>query len=226
MDRDFWQARWDEGRIGFHQDEINPYLRQYWGRLALGGTGKIFVPLCGKSKDMLWLRGQGHDVMGVEIVPRAVEDFFSENKLEAKTRVEGHFTVWEGGGIRLFCGDIFALGPAQLVGVAGVYDRASLIALPPAMRQRYADHLRNILQEPVKRLLVTMDYPQAEMEGPPFAVTEQEVDALFKDSFLIEQLGAANVLAANTRFQEQGLTRLYEKVYLLTPRHVTHQYES
>lgn len=218
MDLEFWQGRWDEGRIGFHQTEINPYLQRCWGRLGVSPGDTVFVPLCGKSKDMLWLRAQGYAVVGVEIVPRAVQAFFAENGLTAKTRRQGHFTLWEGEGIGLFCGDFFDLTAHDMVDVTGVYDRVSLIALPPALRKRYAEHLRAILPDGANILLVTMDYPQAEMEGPPFAVTEQEVETLYKDYFRIEPVCTEHILAVNPRFQEQGLSRLQERVYLLTPR--------
>src|SRR3569832_1390811 len=134
MDREFWKSRWDEGRIGFHQEEINPYLPRYWPRLASAANAPVFVPLCGKSKDMLWLRDRGHSVIGVEIVPRAVEAFFAENDIQ--------------------CGDFFELGSADVADVAGVYDRASLIALPPALRTRYAQHLRAILPRRAGVLLI------------------------------------------------------------------------
>lgn len=218
MNREFWQTRWDEGRIGFHQDEVNPYLQRYWQSLNVSPGATVFVPLCGKSRDMLWLRDQGHAVIGVEIVPRAVEAFFAENGLAATKRRYGAFTLWESEGIKIFQGDFFDLTADDVVDVAGVYDRASLIALPPTLRQRYAQHLRAVLPGKMNVLLVTMDYPQAEMDGPPFAVTEQEVDALYKDYFRIEQVCAEDILAANPRFQEQGLSRLQEKVYALRPR--------
>jgi thiopurine S-methyltransferase len=215
MNREFWQARWDEGRIGFHQDQINPYLQRYWPSLGVPPGATVFVPLCGKSKDMLWLRGQGHAVVGVEIVSRAVEDFFAENEIDADTYQQDNLTVWEGEGIKIFCGDFFELSPKDVAGVGAVYDRASLIALPPALRQRYAEHLRAILPGKMNKLLVTMDYPQSEMEGPPFAVTEQEVAALYQDYFKIEQVCSEDILAANPRFREQGLSRLLERVYIL-----------
>src|SRR3569623_1038336 len=89
MDREFWQARWDEGRIGFHQDDVNPYLRRYWPGMNIPVDNAVFVPLCGKSKDMLRLRAQGHAVMGVEVVARAVEAFFAENALPVTPRRHG-----------------------------------------------------------------------------------------------------------------------------------------
>lgn len=218
MNKEFWQARWDEDRIGFHQEEINPYLQRYWPRLACATNMNVFVPLCGKSKDMLWLRELGHAVIGVEIVPRAVEAFFAENDIQRETYQQDAFTVWEGEGIRIYCGDFFEFGAEDMADVAGVYDRASLIALPPALRARYAEHLCAILPRRASVLLVTMDYPQAEMQGPPFAVNEHEVATLYRDRFTIEQVYAEDILAANPRFREQGLTRLQEKIYVLRPR--------
>lgn len=215
MNREFWQSRWDEGRIGFHQEEINPYLRRYWPALGLAPGASVFVPLCGKSRDMLWLRDHGHPVIGVEIVPRAVEAFFAENALAVERREHGPFTLWQGEGIRIYQGDVFNLGAAELKDVGGVYDRASLIALPPPLRRSYAAHLRALLPAGLDVLLITMDYPQLEMDGPPFAVTEQEVSALYGEHFRIEQLCSEDILSANPRFKEQGLSSLAEKVYIL-----------
>ena len=218
MNRDFWQARWDEGRIGFHQDEVNPYLQRYWPSLGVTPGATVFVPLCGKSRDMLWLRDQGYSVIGVEIVPRAVEAFFAENDLTVTQRPHGAFTLWESEGIKIFQGDFFDLSADDVAGIAAVYDRASLIALPPAMRQRYATQLRAILPSETNVLLVTMDYSQAEMHGPPFAVTEQEVAALYQDFFKIDQVCSEDMLGANPRFQDQGVNRMLERIYVLTAR--------
>lgn len=218
MDSVFWHERWKEGRIGFHQGDINPYLQAHWQSLGVAAGGTVFVPLCGKSRDMLWLREQGHKVLGVEIVPQAVEAFFAENDLAAEVSRQGAFTLWQSEGVKIFCGDFFALTAADVAEVAGVYDRASLIALPPMMRERYAEQLRAILPDKLDILLVTMDYPQAEMNGPPFAVSAQEVAALYKKYFDIQQVSAEDILAREPRFKEQGLTRLLEKVYLLRAR--------
>lgn len=215
MNREFWQARWEEGRIGFHQDEVNPYLQRYWPKLNVATGATVFVPLCGKSRDVLWLRNRGYSVIGVEVVTRAVEAFFAENHMATTQQRRGTFALWESEGIKILQGDFFDLSANDVAGIAAVYDRASLIALPPPLRQRYAAHLRAILPGKMNILLVTMDYPQAEMEGPPFAVREQEVAALYQDHFKIELVCSEDILAANPRFQEQGLSRLLEKVYVL-----------
>ncbi len=215
MHRDFWQNRWDEGRIGFHQDDINPYLVRHWSSLNLPKGSTVFVPLCGKSRDMLWLRGQGYEVLGVEVVPRAVEAFFAENALTATRRSHGQFTLWESEGIKILQGDFFDVSAADVSAVGAVYDRASLIALPKDMRERYALHLRTILPDKLGVLLITMDYVQTEMDGPPFAVTQHEVEVLYRGLFKVGLLSSEDILAVTPRFQQQGLSRLLENVYLL-----------
>lgn len=218
MDEDFWRSRWDQGQIGFHQEAVNPYLERYWARAAAPSGSRVFVPLCGKSKDMVWLAERGHSVVGVEIVRLAVEAFFTEQQLEPRRRSTGVFEVWEAGPYTLFCGDFFDITPVDVGGAGAVYDRASLIALPPELRQRYARHLLSLIAPGKNVLLVTMDYDQQEMSGPPFSVAEAEVRALYAGDCDVELLDSADVLADNPRFQERGLTRLDEKTYLLRRR--------
>ncbi len=215
MYADFWHERWQRKQIGFHQAEINLHLQQFWPALGAAAGARIFVPLCGKSGDMLWLRAQGHEVVGVEISPLAVQAFFDENGLQATVETCGPFRVYSADGICIFCGDFFALTPEHLAGVTAVYDRASLIALPPEMRCAYAGHLRQLLTPGVKSLLVAIEYPQAEMEGPPFSVPESEVRALYARDCEIERIHAADILDQEPKFRDKGLTRLEEKVYLI-----------
>ena len=140
MKKDFWLERWERAEIGFHQDEINPYLRQFWQALQLARGGEVFVPLCGKSRDMVWLREQGVFVLGVELSPIAVQEFFAEQgQIPQQVRSE-KFASTLADGICLACGDFFDLSKADLAQVGAVYDRASLVALPPEMRERYARH--------------------------------------------------------------------------------------
>lgn len=208
--------RWEREEIGFHQDDVNPYLRQYWQELHLARGSEVFVPLCGKSRDMLWLRRQGHSVLGVELSAIAVQAFFNENGYTPHhvTSVVP-FDYCETDGIRILCGDFFDLGKDDLAKMSAVYDRASLVALPPKMRERYARHLLSILPPTTQILLVTFDYPQTEMSGPPFAVSAGEVEALYREHAEIRLLAQLDVLAQNPRFQERGLSRLQENIFLL-----------
>lgn len=218
MEKDFWLERWERAEIGFHQDEVNPYLRDYWQALHPVSGSEVFVPLCGKSLDMLWLRQQGHAVLGVELSAIAVQGFFAENGLVAEHASDARFDCCEADGIRILCGDFFDLNKQDMTQVTAVYDRASLVALPPQMRQRYARHLVSILAPGTQILLVTFDYPQAEMSGPPFAVSPGEVEALYRDHADIRLLAQLDVLPQNPRFQQRGLTRLQENIFLLTLR--------
>jgi len=218
MEKDFWLERWERHEIGFHQDEVNPYLRQYWHELQTPNDGTVFVPLCGKSRDMLWLRKHGHPVLGVELSEIAVQAFFGENNFIAQHSTQGKFDSCAADGFRILCGDFFDLSKDDLAQVSAVYDRASLVALPPEMREHYAQHLVDILPSGTKILLITFDYPQQEMSGPPFAVSIAEVEALYRDRAEIRLLAQEDILEQNPRFQQRGLSRLHENIFLLTLR--------
>lgn len=216
MEPRFWHERWERAEIGFHQQTINLHLQQFWDRLGLLPGQRVFVPLCGKSRDLLWLAGEGYSILGVEISPIAVEAFFQENGLQPRRWQEGGFEVWEQDEIRLLRGDFFALESHHLKGVAGVYDRASLIALPPTMREQYAQKLETLLPAGIQTLLVTLEYDQALVEGPPFAVDEKEVRALYGSAHTVELLYTRDALSEKSRWRDLGLRWLLERAYRLT----------
>jgi thiopurine S-methyltransferase len=218
LKKDFWLERWEREEIGFHQNEINPYLQQYWRDLHRAPGSVVFVPLCGKSRDMLWLREQGQHVLGVELSTIAAQAFFKENGYSLQHTSHKKFDCIEAAGIRILCGDFFDLCKDDLAKVSVVYDRASLIALPPDMRERYVRHLVSILPPGTQILLITVDYPQSEMQGPPFAVSSGEVKVLYREYAEVCVLAQLDVLAQNQRFQERGLSRLLENIFLLTLR--------
>ncbi len=217
MDSEFWLSRWENNETGFHLEEVNPFLPRFWPKLQLPENSRVFVPLCGKSLDLCWLRDQGHEVWGVELSTLALEQFFSGLGLKPTIAQAGAFEIWETEGIRLFCGDFFALTPELLGQPTVVFDRASMIALPPPMREDYARHLLKLAPAPAPRLLITLDYEQEQMSGPPFAVSEAEVQALYKADFKIEKIFSEDILPENPRFQQKGLSRLDESVFLLQP---------
>lgn len=218
MERDFWLQRWERNEIGFHQEHINPALQRLWPRLQVPAGTRVFVPLCGKSRDMGWLREQGHSIIGVELSTRACEQFFREQGLEPERELREPFVIYRADAFELWGGDFFDLPSNVVADVAAVYDRASLIALPPGMRQRYAAHMGRLVPSHAQVLLVSFEYPPAEMTGPPFPVTEAEVHEHFGTDFRIELFSRAEVLDEHPRFRARGLTRLEEVVYRLTRR--------
>lgn len=213
MEPQHWLDRWEQNQIGFHQDEINQHLKQFWPGLNIPKGKTVFVPLSGKTRDMLWLRDAGYEVIAVELSPIAVEDFFTENQLTPKQKDDGALSIFQVPGIQIYCGNYFDLEPRHLNTVEVIYDRASLIALPPAMRKDYVAKLSELFPRPVDTLLITMDYPQQEMSGPPFSVATDEVVSLYQNRYSVEQIFELDILAENPRFKARGLTRLSEKVY-------------
>ena len=220
MDEAFWLARWEQDQIGFHLREINPYLQRYWPSLEVPRGSQVLVPLCGKTLDMGWLAGQGYRVLGVELAQRAVEDFFSEQGLQPEVRQEGALRRYSAGAVEILQGDFFALTPEQVADCRALYDRAALIALPPAMRDDYAAHLTRLLMPGSRGLMVTLDYEQSRLDGPPFSVSETEVRERFKEGWVVELLERCDVLEKNWKFASRGLDSLHEPVFRLYRRGV------
>ncbi|MEJ2479084.1 MAG: thiopurine S-methyltransferase [Acidihalobacter sp.] len=212
MTPEFWLQRWQENRIGFHQSQINVHLEAYWPTLRIPAGATVFVPLCGKSLDMLWLAAQGYRVLGVELSPLAAEAFFEENGLTPEIESQQAFQRYRCGEIEILCGDFFDLQGNDLARVSAVYDRASLIALPPDMRTRYASKLHGLLPSRQPILLITLDYPQDERQGPPFAVTEAEVHELYAGRWQVEKIASRDLRGENDRAQ---LSRFDEHVFVL-----------
>ncbi|MCC6709623.1 MAG: thiopurine S-methyltransferase [Gammaproteobacteria bacterium] len=207
MESSFWKARWEANQIGFHEAAVHPMLLAHGARL--GNAGTVFVPLCGKSHDMAWLVAQGLAVTGIELSDIAVRAFFAEHGLPAQhTRLDGH-DEYRAPGYRLLCGDFFALSRDTLGAFNAIYDRAALIALPPAMRRDYAATMSVLAAPATRMLLVTVEYDTSVLSPPPFAVSAEEVSSLYGDSWDIEDLGtrAADVKGQAGTEQAFWLTR-------------------
>ncbi|TWI04897.1 thiopurine S-methyltransferase [Luteimonas cucumeris] len=215
MEADFWHQRWRENRIGFHQDKPTPLLLKHWPSLRIAPGSRVFVPLAGKSLDMVWLAAQGYRVLGVELSQLAIEQFFAEHRLQPQTGASRYGTHYRAGDIELVHGDAFALDEAMLADCSAVFDRAALIALPPALRQRYVQELHARLPAGCRGLLITLEYPQPEKEGPPFDVDEDEVRSLYARDWTVERLERRDILAQQPAFVEEGVTALSTVVYAL-----------
>ena len=213
MEADFWEDRWRANQIGFHQPDVNGLLRRHWRELEVPPEAPVFVPLCGKSLDMRWLAERGHPVRGVELSAVAVRAFFRElgDVPECSARGElvrcasGAFTIWQG--------DFFSLRARDLADVKSAYDRAALIALPPAMRERYAKRLQSLLVAGAKILLITVEYDQGLVAGPPFSVSPEEVQGLFGERCTVERVGGEASSLVPPHFPANGVERLQESAW-------------
>ena len=224
MHHSFWHQCWQEQLIGFHLDKINPFLSKYWHRLEISEPGRVFVPLCGKSHDLLFFHQQGHKVLGNELSSLAVQDFYTEQQLNASKTIilskknssgETGLIHWNSPEIDILCGDFFALKKDYLSDISVVYDRGALVALPSEMREKYVKKMLEILPEKVKILLLTLDYDENEKQGPPFSVTEEEVYRLYCENFTIELLEVAGISEEQRSPRSQNMSYFNERVFLL-----------
>ena len=216
MEHKFWLDRWEQGDIGFHRDAVHPALEKHWPELGLAARSRVLVPLCGATPDMAWLAAQGHEVIGVELSQLALERFLKEHRVRHITMDEPGFRTYLGGRYQLWCGDFFAIPDDIFASADAVYDRASLVALPPDMRRRYAAQLSERIRPAARMLLVSLDYDATQMNGPPFAVPDDEVATLFAEHFDISRMSNLDVLADNEGLRKRGLTALRESVFSLT----------
>ena len=123
-----WHDRWRDGRIGFHLPATHRALMKHKNSLLGEGvtsppelSKRVFVPLCGKAVDMLWLASCGHRVYGVDLSGVAARDFFDEAGLPRTTTPAdamvaerwsaGVKRVHTSGNIAIVEGDLFSIRP-------------------------------------------------------------------------------------------------------------------
>lgn len=215
MEPSFWQGRWDNQQIGFHEGAPNRFLVRFEDELGLSDAGsRVLVPLCGKSHDLDHLARRAGAVVGVELVERAVLDFFAERGLAPDARTVGQHVLRTHGPLTLVCGDFFAYRSAAPFDA--VWDRAALIALPPELRARYATHLAGLVAPGGRVLLVTIEHDAA--QGPPFSVDAAEVAARYGAAFEIRELASEDVTQENAHIVAKGATFVRERCYALAKR--------
>ena len=187
MDPNFWHKRWEKNEIGFHQSAVNVLLSDHFSGLSLPQTSRVFVPLCGKTRDIAWLLSQGHRVVGVELSKLAVEELFVDLGVAPKISVQGELLRYSAPGLEIFVGDIFELSGDLLGRVDAIYDRAALVAFPTEMRGRYGAHVAAITQL-APQFLICFEYDQAVMNGPPFSIDRQKVHDVYGAHYQIEPI--------------------------------------
>jgi thiopurine S-methyltransferase len=214
MNPEFWHQKWHNAELGFHLLQVHPLLQRYLDELALKAGQTVFLPLCGKTLDIGYLLEKGYRVIGAELSDKAVTDLFASlNRQPVVTDWQGG-KRYQHGDLCVFQGDIFLLKSGDIAAPDAIYDRAALIALPEAMRARYARHLLTITDKS-PQLLITLEYDQQEMDGPPFSVGEPQIKALYGADYSVASLSRKMILDHEPVFRERGLTALYENAFLL-----------
>lgn len=220
MDAQFWHDKWARMEIGFHLTDANPWLVKHWSRLALANEARVLVPLCGKSVDLLWLRRQGHAVVGVELSELALDElsalFHEQLGITLKKFSVGDAWRYEGDGVTLIAGDFFQVMATDIGPIDAVYDRAALVALPSSMRADYCQQLIAI-SGCAPQLLISFDYQQALMAGPPFAVLHHEINKQYGMNYTIQVLEQRDLIEQEDKFRERGLSSFVQTAYALAP---------
>lgn len=211
MEANFWHQKWERGEIGFHESQPNPFLTEHFEKLSLAQGSCVFLPLCGKTRDIAWLLARGYRVAGAELSELAIRELFKELGLVPEISKHGKLIHYRAEDIDIFVGDIFELSASALGPVDAIYDRAALVALPAIMRAEYSAHLMQITHQ-APQLLVTYQYNPLLMEGPPFSVCVDEVQQYYGASY--------QLTAVETREVEGGLKKQVasmETVWILQP---------
>lgn len=212
MQSEFWLHCWQQQKTGFHQYEVHPLLPVVFSQLNRDPSKAIFAPLCGKSLDLWWLAEQGK-VIGAELSELACQQFYQEQDQPYAVLAQGDFQRFSHPAVDIWQGDYFALRPDQLGEIGLIYDRAALVALPSQMRVDYVKQLKRLCAGPVSLLLLSLEYPQEEMSGPPFSVTELELRQLFDFAVSIELLAIRNLTGRPFAQRQFKVSHLIEKAF-------------
>ncbi|KAM3597114.1 uncharacterized protein V6R79_026306 [Siganus canaliculatus] len=215
-----WEGRWEEGRIGFHQDQVHKMLELNIDKVLAGRTGvRFFFPLCGKAVDMKWLADMGHSVVGVEISEKGIKQFFEGNNMtyteEPVPAIPGAkvFKSTEKN-ISLYQCDLYSFSSSVEGQFGAIWDRGSLVAINPEDREKYAALILSVMAKDCRYLLDTLLYNPERYPGPPFFVPDEQVQSLFGTSCDIEVLQSVDAMTDRTR--AWGLDFLTENVHLIT----------
>ena len=210
-----WLEFWANNKTNWHSDVVTQELEKYLGLLKLESGDTVFVPLCGKSLDMIYMLNRGFSVIGVEVSEIGIKQFFHENGLDFTISQVGEFDLYSAKNIEIYCGDFFSLTSKHLCGVKAVFDRKSLIALDRNLRQKYVKHLNDIISLGVRILLITLHYPKHQMSGPPFSVDKSEVESLFSMAFNYQELKPFQDIENGLKLACSGVDYIENAAYCL-----------
>jgi len=214
MDASFWHKCWERSSLGFHQEQVHPFLLEYFDKLIKPDDKHVFVPLCGKSLDMVWL-AERLNVTGAELSEIACHDFFADKKLSYNKQCLGDFSVLSHDNLVLLQGDFFKLMPVDINSPDWIYDRAALIALPKKMQKSYANHLTSFIDKNTRLMLISLEFPEDELSGPPFPITQPQLKDFFPNCDV--DLIASHELQ-DKRFAQRifDVSYLIERLYIIT----------
>lgn len=213
MEAEFWHERWAARELGFHQADFNPLMVKHFAALELETGAHVFVPLCGKTRDIAWLLSQGYRVTGAELSETAVQELYAELGVTPDVTQDGPLKRYAADGLVVFVGDVFEVTAERLGAVDAVFDRAALVALPEEMRLRYVVHVIDATQT-APQFVIIFTYDQSAMDGPPFSINAMMLDVYFQDNYAVQMLEVCDVPGPGLK----GQVPATESVWLLTEK--------
>lgn len=192
MEPDFWLQTWKNDDLGFHRSKTNPALVKSFNKLSVPKKSRVFLPLCGKTRDIDWLLAEDYDVAGAELSATAVKQLFDRLKMDPTITQMGDIERYSAKNIDIFVGNIFDLSGDILGSIDAIYDRAALVALPHKMRKQYTAHLKELTKE-APQLLMTFEYDQTVMEGPPFSISPAELNQHYGNTYNLSLIERTDV---------------------------------
>jgi thiopurine S-methyltransferase len=212
---EFWLERWKSNQIGWNQDEVNPQLDPHLLPKLADDDELVFVPLCGKSLDMLWFAEQGCQVVGVDLSDLAAKQFFVELGLEFAIHDLGYAIAYRSEQIEILVGDIFSMPAEHFQDVTTVYDRGALVAMDPEQQSIYVARMHELVPSTARVMLLSVEY-EGSMVGPPFSVPETKVRDWYSDVRQVHLLDTSTF--DEQRFADRGAQGLTQRVFWMTPR--------
>lgn len=187
----FWKSSSDNP--SFHVSSPHRTLIKYYNQIFKDDSEKrVFIPLCGKSLDMLYLTDQGHEVVGVEFSDFAVKSFFEDSKLDYTKEAIKNFVIWKSKdpakNVTIYQGDFYEVESKTLGFFDVVWDRGSFTAINIDDRELYTDIMFQIMKPSARYLVQVCKYDGSLYGGPPHYVTEHAMKSTFGRKCNFEKL--------------------------------------
>lgn len=138
-----WKNLYEIGSTPWQYLTPHPKLIQHFNALTNGSPNlKIFVPLCGKSKDLPYLLSLGHTVFGIEYVAQAIEELQKENNIEMEFDPVTSVYSTSDGKLKIFNGDFFQCPIENFGPFDAIWDRGSFGSFDFSLREDYVNVIK------------------------------------------------------------------------------------
>ena len=166
-----WEKLYREGRLPWDVGGVPIEFENYLAREA--PPGRALVPGCGSAYEAVSLATAGHQVLGIDFSPAAIE----------RAR-----KITQGSTAQLEVADFFSLDSGMF---DLVYERAFMCALPPSERANWSRKIASVIR-PGGFLVGYFFLDGDELDGPPFGIHSEDLDALLGEDFRLEDSRQTN----------------------------------